>query len=69
MASLKEALSLVKTGRKAEARQALIELIKSDPSEVRAWAALAQVAKDDTEAQRALKQVLKLKPGDPWASE
>lgn len=62
-------MELVRAGKQAEAREALKRIIVNDGNHAMAWAAMVQLADSDQERQFCLKQVLRLKPGDPWATQ
>lgn len=62
-------MELVRAGKKAEAREALKCVIVNDGNNAVAWAAMVQLTDSDQERQFCLKQVLRLKPGDPWATK
>jgi len=66
--SVQDAIALIKSGRRDEARAILTGILKDDKDNLAAWAGMVQVANNREEAAACLKQVLRLKPGDPWAS-
>jgi hypothetical protein len=66
--SVQDAIALIKSGQREEARAILTGILKDDKDNLAAWAGMVQVATSREEAAACLKQVLRLKPGDPWAS-
>jgi hypothetical protein len=66
--SVQDAVALIKSGRRDEARAILTSILKDDKDNLAAWAGMVQVANNREEAAACLKQVLRLKPGDPWAT-
>jgi hypothetical protein len=66
--SVQDAIALIKSGQREEARAILTGILKDDKDNLAAWAGMVQVANNREEAAACLKQVLRLKPGDPWAS-
>jgi hypothetical protein len=67
--AVQRAVGLIKAGRKAEARDALKAVIAEDRDNPLAWAAMVQAVESRQEAIFCLKQVLRLKPGDAWATD
>ena len=67
--ALQHAIELASTGKKAEARASLKEIVRNDKNNVTAWRWLAQVAESRQAAITCLQQVLRLKPGDEWATK
>ncbi len=63
-----QAVEIAKSGDKARARDILVGVLKQDRDHLKAWWAIAQVAKNRDEAIFALQQVIRLKPGDEWAT-
>ncbi len=68
-AEIKRAVTLLRSGDKVGARKILVQLLKADPNDPVAWAALSQAAQSRDDAAFCLKQVLRLKPGDSWATQ
>lgn len=62
---LQEAVALAKSGRKAEARQILIGLLRQDSDNYRYWLVMAQVVEDKQDAFECMEQVVRLRPDDP----
>ena len=60
---------LIKAGHKEDARTILNGIVLSDLDNVRAWAMLALAAENEADKIQALQEVLRLKPGDEWASK
>jgi hypothetical protein len=67
--SVQDAVALIKSGKRDEARAILTGILKDDKDNLAAWAGMVQVANNREEAAACLKQVLRLKPGDPWATK
>jgi len=69
--SVQRAIDLAKGGQRDEAVKMIARILKEDPDHVRAWATLARLieAEDRAKAIFALKQVLRLRPGNAWARE
>ncbi|HEC23212.1 MAG TPA: tetratricopeptide repeat protein, partial [Chloroflexi bacterium] len=65
---VQRAVALIRSGQRAEARELLKDILIRDRNNAAAWAAMVQVAESRKEAIICLKQVLRLKPGDPWAT-
>ena len=65
---VRRAIQLLQAGKRTEARELLKRLLAQNRDDVFAWAALVQAAEGQEEAVFCLKQVLRLKPGDPWAT-
>jgi hypothetical protein len=65
----KRAIELLRAGEKDGAREILKGVLRRDRDNPLAWAAMVQAAASDQEAILCLKQVLRLKPGDPWATK
>lgn len=63
------AIALLRAGKKAEAREALRRYITTNSDNPMAWAAMVQVADSPAEKRYCLKQVLRLKPDDAWATK
>lgn len=63
-----QAIDIAKAGDKTRAREILMGVLKQDRDHLKAWWAIAQVAKNRDEAIFALQQVIRLKPGDEWAT-
>lgn len=66
---LRQALALLRAGQKSPARELLRALLLQNRDNPAAWATLAQAAENDREAIFCLQQVLRLKPGDAWATQ
>ena len=66
---VRRAIELFRVGHKDEAREILKGVLRQDRENPLAWAAMVQVAQSSQEATLCLRQVLRLKPGDPWATE
>ena len=67
--SVGQALELVRAGHKAQAREILKAILIEDRNNPAAWAVMVQVAENRQDAITCLKQVLRLKPDDSWASK
>jgi hypothetical protein len=67
--AVQRAVRLVRDDKKAEAREILKAALVKDRDNPFAWAAMVQAVESRKEAIFCLKQVLRLKPGDPWATE
>lgn len=66
---LRQALALLRAGQKSQARELLRALLLQNRDNPAAWAALVHAAENDREAIFCLQQVLRLKPGDAWATQ
>ncbi|NDJ53411.1 MAG: hypothetical protein GYB68_10050, partial [Chloroflexi bacterium] len=62
------ARELIEAGDRVNSRWILIEILQNDRENVAAWRMMVPVAKDKTEAMHCLRQVLRLRPRDPWAT-
>jgi hypothetical protein len=67
--SVGQALELVRADHKAQAREILKAILIEDRNNPAAWAVMVQVAENRQEVITCLKQVLRLKPDDSWASK
>ncbi len=67
--AIQHALELIKAGNKEEARSVLQDLLRRDRDNLAGWQGMARLAMDRQEAAFCLKQILRLKPGDAWASQ
>lgn len=67
--AIKRALEMIKAGRKDEAREVLKEALKQDRENAKAWALMFQISSGPQEGAFCLQQVLRLRPGDSWATE
>ena len=67
--AVRRAIELLRVGQKDEGREILKDVLRRDRENPRAWAAMAQAVESSQEAILCLKQVLRLKPGDPWATK
>jgi hypothetical protein len=67
--AIQQAVRFIKVGKKAEAREVLKSVIAQDRDDPFAWAAMVQAVESRQEAVFCLKQVLRLKPGDAWATD
>ncbi|MBN1119453.1 MAG: hypothetical protein JXJ17_00115, partial [Anaerolineae bacterium] len=67
--AIQRALELIKAGNKEEARSVLQDLLRQDRDNLAGWQGMARLAKDKKEAIFCLRQILRLKPGDAWASQ
>ncbi|MBN1811315.1 MAG: hypothetical protein JXA14_05735 [Anaerolineae bacterium] len=64
---LSQAVRLIEAGKEKEARQALAEVLKSDPANDEAWVMMAAVAKTDELREKYLREALKLNSGNQTA--
>jgi hypothetical protein len=64
---LRQAELLARSGRRAEARSMVREVLDHDPDSPEAWALLFFASDDHHEKRKALHEVLRLKPADRWA--
>lgn len=67
--AVQRAIELFRVGQRDKAREILKGVLRQDRENPLTWAAMAQVAASNQEAILCLRQVLRLKPGDPWATE
>lgn len=67
--AVRQAIDLIRAGKKAEAREILKSALAEDKDNPFAWAAMVQAVESREEAIFCLRQVLRLKSGDPWATE
>ncbi|MDL1902727.1 hypothetical protein FBR02_18395 [Anaerolineae bacterium CFX9] len=64
---LQQAYQLIRDGRKPEALQILLPIVRNDKGNADAWWLLANAVSDPVQARKALEQVLRLRPGDEKA--
>ena len=62
MLSLQQAIELVKTGEKSQARQALVEIVRAAPDNVQAWFWLVEAIESDVQRVKVLEECLKHNP-------
>jgi hypothetical protein len=62
MISLQQSIELVKVGKKSEARQALIEIVREAPNNVTAWFWLVEAIESDAQRVKVLEECLKHNP-------
>lgn len=64
---LREAYQLIREGNKPQAVRILVPIVRAEPDNADAWWLLANAVEKDDQKERALRQVLKLRPGDEAA--
>ena len=62
MGELDKAIAAVKQGKKAEARTVLLEILRSDPQNERAWLWMSAAVKSTEQKEECLNKVLELNP-------
>ncbi|NDJ33528.1 MAG: hypothetical protein GYB64_02595 [Chloroflexi bacterium] len=62
-----KAQSLMRVGRSDDAHRLLRELLNHNPDYLPGWQLMVRVARSREEAVFCLENILRLKPGDPWA--
>jgi hypothetical protein len=67
--NINQAVNLIKAGRREEARALIEDVLDQKPDDPRAWAVLYQLTDTYDEKVFALKQVLRWKPEDTWATQ
>ncbi|MBN1119454.1 MAG: tetratricopeptide repeat protein [Anaerolineae bacterium] len=67
--AIQRAVALIKTGDRDGARQVLQDLLRQDRDNLAGWQGMARLANDEKEAIFCLKQILRLDPGNQWATE
>ncbi len=67
--NINQAVNLIKAGRREEARALIEDVLDQRPDDPRAWAVLYQLTDTYDEKVFALKQVLRWKPEDKWATQ
>lgn len=67
--TLKQAAEFIKTGRKQQAKAALQSYLAQFPDESSAWVLLVRASDNIEDQMEALQQVLRIKPGDAWATK
>lgn len=60
---LNQAIELIKKGKRAPARDLILEAVKSDPTNLDAWLWALEVAANDKERRVILGKILKIDPG------
>ncbi len=66
--AIQRAVALIKAGDKDGARQVLQDLLRQDRDNLAGWQGMARLANDEKEALFCLKQILRLDPGNRWAT-
>lgn len=66
---VKQSVAAARAGNEEESRRLLAQALHLEPDNVNAWRAAAQLAKTRADTEQALRRVLSLQPGDPWAQE
>lgn len=66
---VQQAIQLFQAGKRAEARKSLQAVLIEDRDDPYAWAVMVPLAESKKEAIFCLKQVLRLKSGDAWATD
>ncbi len=66
--SLKLAMARAEAGEVEEARRIIKGILESDKDYAIAWGVLARLARNATEKRMYLQEVLRIKPGNEWAS-
>lgn len=66
---VQQAIQLFQAGKRVEARKSLQAVLIEDRDDPYAWAVMVPLAESKKEAIFCLKQVLRLKPGDAWATD
>ncbi len=67
--AIQRAVALIKAGDRDAAREVLQDLLRRDRDHLAGWQGMARLAKDENEALFCLKQILRLDPGNRWATE
>jgi len=67
--NINQAVNLIKAGRREEARALIEDVLDQRPDDPRAWAVLYQLTDTYDEKVFALKQVLRWRPEDKWATQ
>jgi hypothetical protein len=62
MASLQQTIDLIKAGKKSQAREALVQLVRETPDNVQAWFWLVDTFDNDAQRVKVLEQCLKHNP-------
>jgi twitching motility two-component system response regulator PilG len=62
---VRDAVAAARAGTKPQARALFREAAENDPRDVRVWQALAKLADNRTEAIQALRELVRLAPGQP----
>ena len=68
-ARIQQALAAAKTGKRDEARQILLKVVREDETNARAWMLLARVATEADEKRTALNNVIELDPDNQQANQ
>jgi len=68
-ALIQQALAAAKVGKRDEARQILLKLVREDETNARVWMLLARVATDANEKRTALNNVIELEPNNTQANQ
>ncbi len=68
-ALMQQAIAAAKTGKRDEARQILLKVVREDETNIRAWMLLARVATDANEKRTALNNVIELDPDNQQANQ
>jgi hypothetical protein len=67
--TIQRGVQLAEAGQTDQAREIFEAVIDQDPNNATAWAGLAQLARNRNEELFALRQVLRVRPDNDWATE
>jgi hypothetical protein len=68
-ARIQQAIAAARTGKRDEARQILLKVVRADSENIRAWLLLARVTTDPSEKRTALNNVIELEPDNQQANQ
>lgn len=68
-ARIQQAITAAKNGKRDEARQILLKVVREDAENARAWMILARVTSDPSEKRTALNNVIELEPNNQQANQ
>lgn len=67
MSDLKQAISLIKTGKKAEARRLLLAILRENADNEKAWLCMVSCAANSRQFNTSIRNVLRINPQNPTA--
>lgn len=66
--TIQQAMVLAQQGEMTEARKLLMDMLRAQPDDLSGWGNLYRLCYNDTERRVCLQHILRLRPGDEWAT-
>ena len=64
---LRQAITLIRSGNPDQARQILVQIIRAEPNNDKAWGWLIETLEDEDDRLKTIERWLKINPGSPVA--